>query len=85
MIRQIIIPKERTYTLEMPESYLGKEVEILVFEVIQDQEAKKPKKNSSDRTKDLRFRSGGYKFNRLDANEWDYQKGCIYKCIIVWH
>jgi len=77
MIRQIIIPKKRTYTLEMPESYLGKEVEILVFEVIQDQEAKKPKKNSlADRTKDLRLRSGGYKFTRLYANEWDYQKGC---------
>jgi len=70
MIRQIIIPKERTYTLEMPESFIGKEVEILVFEVIQDQEAKKPKKNSfADRTKDLRLRSGGYKFTRLDANE----------------
>jgi len=70
MIRQIIIPKERTYTLEMPESFIGKEVEILVFEVIQDQEAKKPKKNSfADRTKDLRFSSGGYKFTRLYANE----------------
>jgi spore coat polysaccharide biosynthesis protein SpsF (cytidylyltransferase family) len=72
MIRQIIIPRERTYTLEMPESFVGKQVEILVFEVNQDEEEKKPKKDSfAERTKDLRYSSGGYKFNRLEANEYD--------------
>lgn len=72
MIRKIIIPRERTYTLEIPESFLGKEVEILAFEVNKDQEEKKNKKESfAERTKDLRFSSGGYKFNRLEANEYD--------------
>ena len=33
MIRKILIPQECTYVLELPESFLGKEVEVLAFEV----------------------------------------------------
>lgn len=33
MIRKIVVPQERTLTLELPETFVGKEVEVLAFEV----------------------------------------------------
>ncbi len=33
MIRKIVVPQERTYVLELPEEFVGKEVEVLAFEV----------------------------------------------------
>lgn len=33
MIRQIIVPKEKTYTLEIPESFIGKKIELIAFEI----------------------------------------------------
>ena len=33
MIRKIVIPQERTYLLELPEEFVGKEVEVLAFKV----------------------------------------------------
>lgn len=33
MIRKIITPKERTYTLEIPESLVEKKVEVIAFEL----------------------------------------------------
>ncbi len=33
MIRKIIVPRERTIVLELPKEFVGKEVEVLAFEV----------------------------------------------------
>jgi putative transposon-encoded protein len=33
MIRRIIIPKKKTYTLEIPESFIGKKIELIAFEI----------------------------------------------------
>lgn len=71
MLRKIITPKEKTLTLEIPESLLGQELEILVFAINPVNEEKPDQVPYSQRTKDLRFRSGGYRFNRLEANEYD--------------
>jgi hypothetical protein len=71
MLRKIITPKEKSLTLEIPESLMGQEVEILIFPINQVDDEKGDQVPFSERTKDLRFRSGGYKFNRLEANEYD--------------
>jgi hypothetical protein len=33
MIRQIIIPTQKTFTIELPEEFIGKKVEVLAFEL----------------------------------------------------
>lgn len=33
MIREIIVPTGNTLTLELPDSFVGKEIEVLAFEV----------------------------------------------------
>lgn len=72
MIRQIIIPKKRTSTFEIPETFIGKKIEFLAFEVEEEEVEKQPIKDSfAERTKNLRHNSGNYKFNRLEANEYD--------------
>lgn len=38
MIRQIIEPSKRTITVEIPESFIGKKIELLAFEVDEKQE-----------------------------------------------
>ena len=79
MIRKIITPRERTFTLEMPESFVGKKVEILVFEV---EEGDKPleytDEDKIDKLNRLNKSLEGYKvdlsnfsFDREEAN--DYQ------------
>ena len=50
MIRKIITPKTNTITLELPESYIGKTIEILAFSIVLEVE------------KDTSFR----KTNKLD-------------------
>jgi hypothetical protein len=71
MLRRIITPKEKTLTLEIPESLMGQEVEILVFAINQEERVESKQVSFSKRTKDLRHSSGGYKFNRLEANEYE--------------
>ena len=36
MIREIIIPNSNTYTLHLPDSMIGKEVEILAFDMTEN-------------------------------------------------
>lgn len=73
MIRQIIIPKERTYTLEIPQSFIGKKIELLAFLV--GEEEKQPNRGSfAERTKDLRHSSDKTKeLNRLNNSLEGYR------------
>ncbi len=78
MVRQIIIPTERTFILEIPESFIGKRVEVLAFEV-EDKELKKAEDTTKRSIEDLfskfdglNFDSQGtYTFNRDEATDYE--------------
>jgi len=79
MIRKIIIPKERTYTLEIPESFLGKEVEILAFEVSEEKNTKsytvndqnEKLKRLTEMLKGCRVDLSDFIFGRNQANDYE--------------
>jgi hypothetical protein len=78
MIRQIIKPSKRTITVEIPESFIGKKIELLAFEVDEKQEERdisEIKRSSSieelfEKFDGLTFDSKGtYFFDRDEAND----------------
>jgi hypothetical protein len=72
------VPQERTFVLELPEEFIGKEVEILAFEVVENTPVPKPGSvgdSKEERLKYLvdalepyRIDMSGYKFDRDEAN-----------------
>ena len=68
MIRTIITADKNNLTLSLPDNFLGKQVEVIVFiiEEAKDQAAglKKPKTFSA-----VQLDTRGFKFNRDEANE----------------
>lgn len=80
LIREIIYPTENNYTLRLPDEMIGKEVEIIAFEI-----EKTPKKVVSDKMerleasllnlqsifKDNRIDLSNFKFDRDEANNYD--------------
>jgi len=78
MIRQIIIPRGRTYTLDIPESFVGKKIELLAFEV-EDAETGSSEDNNRksvdylfDKFAGLTFDSKAtYSFNRDEATDYE--------------
>ena len=70
MFREIITVNEPVYQLKLPEELRGKKIEILAFEIETNKSGdKKDKAGFAERTKNLVFSSGGYKFNRNEAND----------------
>jgi len=70
MFREIITVNEPVYQLKLPEELRGKKIEILAFEIETYKSGdKKDKAGFAERTKNLVFSSGGYKFNRNEAND----------------
>ena len=73
MIRKILIPQECTYVLELPESFLGKEVEVLAFEVEKRKEIV-PSKSLEELEKELiglTINDPGFAFDRDEANDYE--------------
>lgn len=74
MIRTIIKPTKRSLTIQLPENLIGKVVEVLAFEVEETMGTKKriTKKSNVEQLKkefaEFSFNSGGYKFDRDEAN-----------------
>lgn len=64
-------------TIELPENLIGKVVEVLAFEVEETMVTKKriTKKSSVEQLKkefaEFSFNSGGYKFDRDEANDYE--------------
>ena len=81
MVRKIVIPQERTYVLELPEEFVGKEVEVLAFEVeeegsmheISPSPQKKPERLQQIRDTFAKYRvdMGDFKFDRDEANNYE--------------
>jgi hypothetical protein len=81
MVRQIIIPTSNTYILNLPDELLGKEVEVLAFELQKEgvlvdfktDELLIPKtiSKASDIFNDCMVDLSKYKFNRDEANNYE--------------
>ena len=81
MIRKIVIPQERTLVLELPEEFVGKEVEVLAFEVDKNTSVSEPSSTIQSREERIeylvkalepyRVDMSGYKFDRDEANNYD--------------
>jgi hypothetical protein len=76
MIRQIIIPTEKTFTIELPEEFIGKQVEVLAFELNSNIEiSDEPKYKTIEELKKafepFTINMEGFKFNRDEANDYD--------------
>ena len=81
MVRKIVIPQERTYTLELPEEFIGKEVEVLAFKVGKD--APTREQTTPDQSKEARIEYlrkvlepyrvdlSNFTFDRDEANDYD--------------
>lgn len=81
MVRQIVIPEKNQLVIDLPEDFVGKTVEVLAFPL--DEPTNSPLEEISDAELDARvarlkkslegltFNSGGYKFNREEANDYD--------------
>ena len=73
MIRKFLVPQERTYVLELPESFLGKEVEVLAFEVERKKDAVSSKslKDIEEELVGLTVNDPGFAFDRDEANNYE--------------
>ncbi len=78
MIRQIIVPKEKTYTLEIPESFIGKKIELIAFEIKETKIIPSEDKgdlaieNLFEKFDGLTFDSkGAYFFSREEATDYE--------------
>ena len=81
MIRKIITPQERTLVLELPEEFVGKAVEVLAFEVEDEDsthEISRSTQKKSERLQQIRDTFAKYrvdmsdfKFDRNEANNYE--------------
>jgi hypothetical protein len=72
MIRQIIIPTQKTFTLELPEEFIGKKVEItLELESVFDNSERKSIEQLKKELEGITVNMEGYKFNREEANDYE--------------
>ena len=68
MIRTILIPSQKTVSFDIPDSYVGKELEVIAFSTAEGmQEDQNIKKHVSFNA--ISINTKGFKFNRDDANE----------------
>jgi hypothetical protein len=81
MVRQIVVPEQTRLVIDLPEEYVGQSVEVLAFPL--KETAPRPVTPPTDAEKQARierlekalegytFNSGGYQFNREEANDYD--------------
>ena len=78
MIRTILKPNKKSLTLQLPDDLVGKMIEVIAFSIEDSKAATKDASSKEDRIKSLnkslkkfRINSGGYKFDRDDANNYE--------------
>ncbi|WP_419800563.1 hypothetical protein [Mucilaginibacter sp.] len=67
MIRTTIIPDEKTISFSIPETYIGKQIEIIAFEKDEGMNELPQKKSVSFKAVSIDTKT--YVFNRDEANE----------------
>ncbi|NCO56508.1 MAG: hypothetical protein GW876_14070 [Bacteroidetes bacterium] len=77
MYRQIIIPENTQLLLQLPKEFVGRQVEIIAFE-IEDNTSSINKISKQQRIRDIqllfddcRVDMSNFKFNREEANDYD--------------
>ena len=75
MVRTLVTPKEQNISILVPESYIGKEIEVLLYAVDELKEEKgKTNANNSAKYKGIFSKEEGAKFNdyiKQARNEWE--------------
>lgn len=76
MIREIINQAEQNFMLRFPEGMIGKKVEIIAFEIEENNPGSGLTKEErlleiENLTKDSRVDLSNFKFNRDEANDYD--------------
>ena len=79
MLREIITPKEASFTMRLPDEMVGKTVEVIAFEIDQISPPKRPQdieKSKKIETIDKalskhRVDLTAFKFDRDEANDYD--------------
>ena len=81
MIREIVVPTGNTLTLALPDSFVGKEIEVLAFELNPSEAPVRSELSEADMEERLAYvRSifdgarvdlSNYKFDRDEANNYD--------------
>ena len=66
MVRTIVTPREKTISINIPEDYIGKQIEVIAFEKDEGIAEKAVKKVSFTA---LSIDTQGFVFNREEANE----------------
>ena len=70
MVRTVVIPKKRVFSIEVPESYIGKQVEVIAFAIEEaNAEASELASGTSKKFEAVSLKTQGFKFNRDEANE----------------
>jgi hypothetical protein len=73
MFTQTIIPKSRSVTIQLPDSFISKEVKVIAI-VEKDQMSIRPKKSITDLKKEvseITTSLKGFKFDRNEANDYE--------------
>lgn len=78
LIREIIVPTQNTYTLQLPDEMIGKQIEVIAFEIdkkIVPKDDNKPLPNELADIQKIfegkRVDLSNFKFNREEANNYD--------------
>ena len=78
MVREILIPTENTYLLHLPDSFVGRRVEVLAFEVEAPAEAVATPESTTEHRAAIKSIFAGvtvdlskFKFDRNEANNYD--------------
>jgi hypothetical protein len=74
MLREIIKPKEKSFTMQLPEEMIGKTIEIIAFEINEPKvviDKAKRLLEIENLTKSSLVDLSAFKFNRDEANNYD--------------
>lgn len=75
LIREIIVPTENTYVLHLPDAMIGRQVEVIAFDLGKTVEPPMGNAEKMERLRasldGLRVDLSGFKFDRDEANDYD--------------
>ena len=70
LVREIIHPTENNYIIYLPDEMIGKQIEVIAFEIEKTQEKRLDKMaRLSDSLDSLKIDLSDFKFNRDEAND----------------
>ena len=73
MVRKLIIPSQTNVLIEVPQNYIGKEIEVLLY-AVEELEKNETTKMNTTAFKEIFSKEEGIKFNKFidqSRNEWE--------------